>query len=670
MKRLVWLFLPACYLLLLLPGVASAVPSFDQAIDKLTAKGYQQGLEDYFTSLGTNPALGFRWAGTSAEKAVSYRVQREMRAMGLSGVQLEPVPVDVFEYKSSSVRVGGWTIPASAWGGTPPTGPDGITAEVVYVGGGAATDYIGKDVRGKIVLADFDWWPNLTGAEAVFQGAKALILTNGANYGYYYIADDALGSFDATYQFSSAPMVYISQKDGDELKKKLAAGPVTATMTCDIDVTMADDGGVAYNVVGTLKGSSRDGQQIVLTAHQDVHFRAGMDDTAALVNMLAIAKAMRQSGYRPVHDVVFLATTGEEFGYTNCYYDWLAGSWYAATQSHRDWAGRTRAVLGMELMGLEGAKLRGSISEELLPFFNKLAADNKNLLPWDKNFYTTVYCWNDQWPFSANGIPSISFGTGGPYYSSLYHTNYETKALVNFDYLGKIAKFIYRSQKGIDQGLLPYSLATRAGTLADSVNGQELLDAGAAPAVVTRLTGDLDLFSAATQAFDGAASAIPAGRVEATNTSLLQIVKVVDDKFTALDVWDYTIYPHQQVLWNVQGVKAAADALPGDPDAALAAIKGVGQMVYGVNFSHAVFVEDQSRHDPGYYNVKWGGQGQLADYLDLTDQWNEIKAKQYEAAQSSLRIIQAEQLRQLNVRLGKMADVLEEVTPQIEAITP
>ncbi len=93
-------------------------------------------------------------------------------------------------------------------------------------------------------------------------------------------------------------------------------------------------------------------------------------------------------------------------------------------------------------------------------------------------------------------------------------------------------------------------------------------------------------------------------------------------------------------------------------------------MLYGVNFSHPVFVEDQSRHDPGYYNIKWGGQGQLADYLDLTDQWSEIKAGEYSAAQASLRTVQAEQTRQLDRRLGKMADVLEQVTPLIEEITP
>ena len=92
-------------------------------------------------------------------------------------------------------------------------------------------------------------------------------------------------------------------------------------------VTLEKQGGVGYNVVGVLPGRCRDGQMILMAAHQDCHFRAGLDDTGALVNMLAIAKAMRISGYRPVHDVVFLATTGEEFAYTNAYYEWCVGAW-------------------------------------------------------------------------------------------------------------------------------------------------------------------------------------------------------------------------------------------------------------------------------------------------------------------------------------------------------
>ena len=46
--------------------------------------------------------------------------------MGLKNVHLEAVPVDVFDFKSASVRVGGQTMVASTFAGIPPTsaGPE------------------------------------------------------------------------------------------------------------------------------------------------------------------------------------------------------------------------------------------------------------------------------------------------------------------------------------------------------------------------------------------------------------------------------------------------------------------------------------------------------------------------------------------------------------------
>jgi hypothetical protein len=116
----------------------NSTAAFDQAIEKLFAQGFPQTLESYFCSLGTNSDLGFRWAGTSAERAVGERVATEMRAMGLSNVRLEPVPVDVFEFEGASLTVGERAMVASTIAGVPPTPSDGVTGAVIYVKGGAA----------------------------------------------------------------------------------------------------------------------------------------------------------------------------------------------------------------------------------------------------------------------------------------------------------------------------------------------------------------------------------------------------------------------------------------------------------------------------------------------------------------------------------------------------
>lgn len=135
-----------------LPATAQAKRTFDQTLDKLFKNHYPQHLESYFTALGTNADLGFRWAGTSAERAVSAKVLKEYKAMGLAGARREKVPCDVFEFESAGLTFNNQTVVASTFGGVPGTPPEGVTGRLVYVGGGTAADYAAVgDVTGKLV---------------------------------------------------------------------------------------------------------------------------------------------------------------------------------------------------------------------------------------------------------------------------------------------------------------------------------------------------------------------------------------------------------------------------------------------------------------------------------------------------------------------------------------
>jgi len=77
-----------------------------------------------------------------------------------------------------------------------------------------------------------------------------------------------------------------------------------------------------------------DGTFVLFGTHHDVHFHAADDDSSCVADNLAIAKAMLMSGYRPQHTVRFMITTGEEFGYTNSWYDWSIGAWWSITHTH------------------------------------------------------------------------------------------------------------------------------------------------------------------------------------------------------------------------------------------------------------------------------------------------------------------------------------------------
>ena len=643
--------------------------SFDGSVDALFAEGYPQELETYFCSLGTNPELGFRWAGTTAERAVSDRVAGEMKAMGLRNVRLEPVPVDVFEFEEAFLTVGGRRVTASTVGGVPPTSPEGVTAPVVYVRGGTAADFdAAGDVAGKIVLVDLklgSWWLTLPALEAAERRAAGIVCTYTPDDSKYFAGDDkALGSFDGQYDSGAPPWIYISRRDGDWLKSELAAGPVAATLVLKEKVTLAGAGGTGFNVVGEIPGSRGDGQIVLFAAHQDAHFRAGADDTAALVNMLTIAKAMKASGYRPASTMVFLATTAEEFGATDAYYDWIVGAWWAATRAHPDWAGRVRALVNLETMALEGAPLTLRASPELKPWLERLIARSSDLLHDGAEVLTPVSAWNDQWTFTAAGIPSFKMNVQTDAYDAIYHSNLDSPAIVDYAHLARIAKFIFRAAGEIDDGPLPYSLTARAEDIAAALEADGIGGAGADPEVVSRLKKAVEAFGRVAAAVDAAAPTLGGRDAIAANAALLDVEKVLNSGLTAVSPAedDATVYPYQPILRDLRGISSALAALrsaPPDKAAALKALSGVYLTRHGIAFSHPVYRKQIARLDPAFERVAWGAQGHLPRPLDVVPEYRQIEAGENGRAIASLEPKERSLAAELDARLDRMADLLE-----------
>jgi len=655
-------------------------PSFDATVDALFAKGYPRELVTYFCSLGTNPELGFRWAGTTAERAVSSRVAEEMKAMGLDNVRLEPVPVDVFEFEEASLTVGGRRLTASTVGGVPPTSPEGVTAPVVYVRGGTAADFdAAGDVAGKIVLVDLklgSWWLTLPALEAAERRAVGVVCTYTPDDTKYFSGDDAaLGSFDGQYDSGAPPWIYISRRDGDWLKSELAAGRVSATLVLKEKVTLAGAGGTGFNVVGEIPGRRGDGQIVLFAAHQDAHFRAGADDTAALVNMLTIAKAMKASGYRPASTMVFLATTGEEFGATDAYYDWIIGAWWAATRAHPDWAGRVRAFVNLETMALEGAPLTLRASPELKPWLERLTERSKDLLQYGVEILTPVSAWNDQWTFTAAGIPSFKMNVQTDAYDAIYHSNLDSPAIVDYAHLARIAKFVFRAAGELDDGPLPYSLTARAEDVAAALKADDIGGAGGDPEVVSRLNRAVEAFGRAAAAIDAAAPALAGRNAVVANAALLEVEKVLNRGLTAVSPAedDATVYPYQPILRDLRGISSALAALrsaPPDKAGALKALSGVYLTRHGLAFSHPVYRKQIARLDPAFERIAWAAQGHLPRPLDVVPEYRQIEAGENGRAIASLEPKERSLAAELDARLGRMAGVLEEAARKAAEALP
>jgi hypothetical protein len=665
-------------LALLAPGVVQATPpTYDQAVNRLVSAGYPQTVETYLDSLGANP-LGFRLAGTDAERAASAYVADELTALGLSNVRLEPVPVDSYELRGAGVTIGDREMTASQFPGIPGTAPAGLTGEIVYAHDGTAADFdAAGDVHGKIVLIDTyleDFWLNSPGAEATLRGAKAVVATYGPHsYPWYAIAPDALGSNDGEYMDGWVPFVYVSRQDGDWLKAQIATGVTTATVKSAVEIKPHDfadpeAGGVGYNVVAELPGTVDDGRFVLIASHLDAHFRCGLDDTGALVSEMTMAKAMVQSGARPRHTVVFLFTCGEEYGYGNAYFDYLAGSWWAITHAHPSWAGKAVAMLNLECFARPGVATANT-SPDLAGWLRRMAKARPELLPWGLDVTDTKSSWDDGWPMLAAGVPSFTLAAGGDDFWERYHSTWETKETVDWHYLARLTRFVGALQRRLDVGVLPYDLSARAHSIQAAVQPAWLLDAGVPAADVRRVDRASRRFLRSADAFAARKGAIKTGRRAVVNRRLLGVVSDIEASLTGLSAWEDTVYPHQQVLWDVLSLDATLAELGRDtprPGKALAALINVGKTYYGLEFSPEVYAEDLSRLEPDYPMLTWGALGHLAPQLNVLAQYRAIEAGQYAEAAAQLRPLRDSDRAELISQVRGLTALLEGFSSRID----
>jgi hypothetical protein len=661
--------------LLLLPAVASAI-TYDAAVDKLVKDGYPQKIHAKLVSQVTSD-IGFAFGGSSADLARGEYLVKQFAALGINA-KLEAVPLDATEFKGASVTVGDTTYIASTFGGVQATPEGGLTGELAYVGGATIGEIVtAGHLGGKIVVIDAllgSYWMNWQWTEAALAGAKGIIYTGIPEDDSYYAEPESLGSFDAEYRYSLAPVVYISQKDGLELKAKLALEPgLEATMVNDVEITLKEDGGKGYNVAATIPGSVKGSGRIVVAAHKDSYFYAALDDLGGVVCAMTMAKAIKMSGYTPARSITFLFTTGEEYGAINSYYDWLIGAWHAITKRHPTWAGTTALMLNLETMAMTDALMETRATPEVKGAIDKAAAARPALVPNGYNV-KNVNCWNDQWTFTAAGVPSIYVRARTPEYGSKwYHTDYDTLDLMDYEYMGKINKLVWGVVKKFDKGLLPYDLTARAADMADNVDADALKTAGANTAKVDRLAAALTRFTSRAAALKARAAKIPVSSRAVANRRLMAVEKLINKGFTALDAWDDTVYPHAQVQWDLEQIDAALAALsaePVDDDAALEALKAIGITdPYGLDFGYENYLLQLEMHKPGWAGgLFWGAQGQLSPYLDVIPVMQKLDDGNSAGAIASLTVMRDAEIMELNKRLDRMSATLDKVNAALPLI--
>ena len=291
--------------------------------------------------------LGWRSAGSDAEHRTADYLMKEMEKIGLKNVDKVGVPCDKFQFNDSKLTIEGTEIdikPASYQCNG--TGREGLQAEIVDVGTGFEADYEGKDVEGKIVLADVDQkdssWIDGYIRQAHEKGAAAIVTY--ATKGYGQANKDTANVQDICCS-DLIPTCAISVNNAEKIKAAIKEGNNKADLM--LDAVLEDDGGTTYNVVGMIPGKNHD-QRIIVSGHYDKYWYGFQDDCAAIGLVYTVAKAMIDSGYEPENDIVFIAHGGEEWGVTGSQFDWTVGAW-GMIEEKAEWQGSTLAMINCEL---------------------------------------------------------------------------------------------------------------------------------------------------------------------------------------------------------------------------------------------------------------------------------------------------------------------------------
>ena len=380
----------------------------------------------------TNPALGYRTAGSAAETATGDMLYREMKAIGLTDVTRDTFSLDGWEFEKAVLKftddneqehtfqMGGYQTNFET---------DGFEDyELVYLGKGTAADYEGINVKGKLVMVEInqrdEWWISFPVYQAYLRGAAALIAVQANGYGE--IAEFALNAQDIAGP-EDAPAFSISRKDAAGLLE-LLQGKEEISVTFDADSRVSRNC-TTYNIVGRIPGKHPD-RMVLLSAHYDSYFDGFQDDNTAIALLFGIAKTLLDSEFRPNNTIVICAMASEEWGVVDSNFDWSTGAYEQIFTAHPEWVGKVIADLNFELPALaHGTRARIRSCYEYVSFLEEYLADLPNLTmayPEETAVTSPIETWSDDFSMAIAGVPSmVNDFTGGSFMETHYHSQFD-----------------------------------------------------------------------------------------------------------------------------------------------------------------------------------------------------------------------------------------------------
>lgn len=644
----------------------------------------------------SNEKLGYRTAGSEAERATGDMLKAEMERIGLQNVTKDAFTLDTWTFTKAQLCFQdgtGETHTAELGGYQTDFQTNGAETFTVIDGGrGTEADLAGLDVTGKLVLVNInqraDWWINYPAYEAHLAGAAAVIAVQDG--GYAEVSDDALNAQDVCGP-ADAPAFSMSRTDAELLRAAMdEKGEVTVTLDADSRV---EKDGTSYNIVGTIPGRDPE-SMVLLSAHYDAYFTGFQDDSAAIAMMLGIAKGLIDSGYQPEKTLVFCAMAAEEWGVSNTRYDWSTGAYNQIFRVHPEWVGKVIADINFELPAMDvGPADQIRTSYELKTFVDGFAASVPQVagvFPEGIEIIVPTQTWSDDFSLSIAGVPSSVTALRGDFSKTHYHSQLDDP-----DTYSQEAFLFHHNMYGLlvmaydHCAVSPLDFSTRLNALREAMDETVMT-----PEQTKALNAALDEAEAAansawakvSEANEAYRKALDAGDTAQAdqllqesrqmNGEVLAAFRYAEDAFVRLTWEDSSIFPHEHSQNNLLALKGAAAALEqGDSAAALDDyLYLVDNNWYAYDWSRETFsyftdyVLDQSAD-----RLMWGA-GRVQGHEDLFDVIQSLQEKSgdsnadYTAELARLNQAIETQTRMLDEQVNHEISALEALTAQLTHI--
>ncbi len=620
------------------------------AVDVTYAFEFAKDLEEF----KTNDKLGYRTAGSEAERKTGEKIGEEMKAIGLAEVTKDEFAVDSWEFEKAELTFAdedGTEHTAILGGYQTNFDTDGEKEyEVIYAGKGTAADLDGLDVKGKLVLIDInqreEWWINYPAYQAHLKGAAAVVAVQEAGYGE--VDEDALNAQDVCGP-DDAPAFSMSQTDAGGLKKAIAASdgkPVNVTLDAKSTVKMD---GKTSNYYGKIIGKDPN-SYIILSAHYDSYFAGFQDDNAAIGLLMGVAKGLIDSGYQPEKTIIFNALAAEEWGVSNTRYDWSTGAYNQIFNIHPEWVGKAFANMNFELPAYEHTtqdEIRSVY--ELNNYLTAFAEDVPKLSDVYKDGISVVSplrTWSDDFSFGIAGVPALRNDfQDSEFMHSHYHSQFDNDDAYNQEAL-KFHLNLYGllAMHYDETAVVPLDFTTRLAAMKESVDMDVFKESGVeakglidqidtvsevAKQVNAEVADVNEQYAAALGKGDTAAAQKLYDESRKLNGGLLAAYKYAEDQFVRLTWEDEPIFPHEHAQNNVKNLASSVTALEkGDLATPL------DEYLYAVDNNWYAYDFDKDVYD--YFTdyvmeapkekTMWGT-GRIVDHEDLYDTIHALQAK-------------------------------------------